>query len=154
MVEIRPAAPADIGPIRQLLVDSRLPVERLDANVEFFVARQRGAGATQLAGCVGLERHGSSGLLRSLAVDAAQRGQGISRKLVEVLFERARDMGVTEIVILTTDAVDYFRRMGFAVIPREEVTPAVRDSWQFAAQVCESAACLRLVLEPGTRNVS
>ncbi len=151
MVQIGPAAPSDTERIRDLLITSRLPAERLDADVEFFVARQQ--GTTELAGCVGLERYGGSGLLRSLAVDAAHRGRGISRQLIEALLDRARELDLTEIIILTTDAVDYFRRIGFAVIPREDVDPAVRNSWQFAAQVCESAACLRLVLGSGARTL-
>jgi N-acetylglutamate synthase-like GNAT family acetyltransferase len=36
--------------------------------------------------------------------------------------------------------------MGFEAIPRDQVPAEVRDSWEFKADCCGSATCMRMTL--------
>jgi amino-acid N-acetyltransferase len=59
--------------IQAMLSKAGLPVEDLStAPVRFWLARQ----GRSLAGAIGIERYGSAGLLRSLAVDPGHQGLG------------------------------------------------------------------------------
>jgi len=58
--------------------------------------------------------------IRSLAIAEAHQRQGLGRRLVEALLEDARLLGLPRVFCLTYQ-VDFFREMGFHVIPRESL---------------------------------
>ena len=70
------AEAASLSPVRSLLRDASLPESDLrEEHMEaFFVSR---AGDEGILACVGLERFGDTALLRSLAVRADARGNGV-----------------------------------------------------------------------------
>jgi predicted N-acetyltransferase YhbS len=51
--------------------------------------------------------------LQELVVDTGHRGQGIGRKLVESVLERARAGGSVEVTVPTRRAGRYYERLGF-----------------------------------------
>lgn len=53
--------------------------------------------------------------VRTLAVDPARRGQGLGDRLLAVLLDTARAVGVARVFVLTF-AVDFFTRHGFTPI--------------------------------------
>jgi len=97
-------------------------------------------------GCVGLEFYGKTALLRSLAVLPQQRGRGLGARLAGEILDRARRLGASEAVLLTTTVQAMAARMGFQVVPRESMPAAVRSSWEFKADCCGTATCMRLPL--------
>jgi len=58
--------------------------------------------------------------VRSLAVDEANRGQGVGRKLVEWCVEEARRLGIRELLSLTYEQ-RFFEKLGFEVVPKESL---------------------------------
>ncbi len=54
--------------------------------------------------------------VRSLAVDAAERGNGVGTMLVDDLRQRAHDEGFDKIAAFT-HAPGYFSQMGFSIVP-------------------------------------
>src|SRR5439155_19390694 len=52
--------------------------------------------------------------LQELMVDPEYRNQGIGRRLVEEIVERARAGGAIEVTVPTRRAADYYLRLGFA----------------------------------------
>ncbi len=54
--------------------------------------------------------------VRSLAVDARERGNGVGAMLVETLRQRAHDEGF-ETISAFTHAAGYFSQMGFSIVP-------------------------------------
>lgn len=106
----------------------------------YFVVREDDG---RVVGVAGLEVHGEDALLRSVAVDADYRGQGIARELVGAALERARVLRLRAVYLLTTGAEDYFVRHGFAACAREEAPPAVRESWEFRSGCPKTAVLMK-----------
>jgi L-amino acid N-acyltransferase YncA len=140
---VRLATTADWPAIARLLTDAALPLDGAEAHVGDFVLAECGEG---LAGCAALERYGAVALLRSVAVAPAHRGVGLGVALVEATVDRARQIGVETLVLLTTTAERFFPRFGFRVIPRDEAPDAVRASAEFRGACPASATVMRLDL--------
>ncbi len=138
----RPAAPDDWTHIAALLTSVHLPLDGAQEHLDSFLAAFR---ADTLAGVAGLERYGSVGLLRSVAV--AERGTGLGLELVRRLLDRAAADGLTHVVLLTTTAADYFPRFGFRRILRQDVPLAVQESVEFKSACPASAVVMELALQ-------
>ena len=94
-----------------------------------------------------MERHGDSGLLRSVAVDVEWRGRGIAERLIEDRIAWARRTGIRDLYLLTTTAASYFPRFGFTPVDRADVADGIKASSEFA-DVCPSSATV-MKLSPG-----
>ena len=106
----------------------------------YFVVREDDG---RVVGVAGLEVHGENGLLRSVAVDEDYRGQGLGARLVEAILERSERLSLGAVYLLTTDARDYFARLGFADCPREEAPSAIGASWEFTTGCPATAAFMK-----------
>lgn len=98
-------------------------------------------------GVAGLEVHGSDGVLRSVAVAPALRGQGLGARLTDRVLEVARSEGLNRVYLLTTTAEEYFPRHGFRRIQRSDASAAVQRSVEFR-EACPASA-VAMVLELG-----
>lgn len=101
------------------------------------------AVADDPVGCVGLERHGDVGLLRSLAVRPDRRGEGLGSDLVAAIEREASARGLGELYLLTTDAAEFFAALGYERVRRESVPEAIRESEEFADLCPDSAVAMR-----------
>ena len=131
--------------IEALLAEVDLPGAGIRENIGNFLVARAG---DRVVGCVGLELYGATALLRSLAVLPEQRGSGLGARLAGEILDRARRLGAREAVLLTTGVQAMAARMGFQAVPRELVPAAVRGSWEFKADCCGTATCMRLALAP------
>jgi amino-acid N-acetyltransferase len=134
------AGDSDLPEIRRLLARNALPTSDLErSQPSFVVARDDCA----LVGAGGLEVFESTGLLRSVVVDAAHRRAGLGRVIVAAVERAARRRGVTDLVLLTESARDFFASLGYADIARDEVPEPVRRSAEFQSLCPQSAHCMR-----------
>jgi amino-acid N-acetyltransferase len=62
--------------------------------------------------------------VRTLAVDPAWRGRGVGSRLLTVLLDQARELGVRRLFCLTFE-VEFFSRHGFHVVDGTPVAPEV-----------------------------
>lgn len=139
MATIREATPADLPAVRALLQEAALPVADLqEASIAFLVAEREGA----VVGAVGLERHASTGLLRSLVVAPGERGQGTGDALAAALEAKASSTGISELVLLTQTAAPFFARRGYSAIERAAAPEAVQASAEFRSLCPASATCM------------
>lgn len=132
----RPAEPGDWPAIEALLAAARLPLDGAAEHLDNFVL---GMADTQLRCIGGFEQYGAAALLRSVAVDASQRGTGTGQRLLEHLRQRAKGQGVEELYLLTTTAADFFGKRGFSVIARADTPAALQASREFQG-VCPASA--------------
>jgi N-acetylglutamate synthase-like GNAT family acetyltransferase len=140
---IRDAAPADLEAIRALLTSLKLPVDGVAEHLGRFMVLELDG---RFAGTAGLEVYGERGLLRSLAVAPSRQGVGFGQYLYEAVVDRARELGVRELFLLTETAERFFRHNGFAVVPRAAAGPELNGSVEFRAACPASAVCMRLRL--------
>ena len=126
------AKPKDLEAVAALLNTCKLPANDLEAH-EFIVA----VDENMIVGCIGMELEGP--LLRSLAVDPANRKQGIAGELCARLLRHAGDQDVKNLYLLTDSADKFFERIGFQRINREDAPESVRTHKQFT-ELCPSSA--------------
>lgn len=140
---VRPATQSDYEAVVGLLQAANLPLAGvLRTLAGFYVAEDRG----RILGAVGLELHGTDGLLRSAVVDPAARGTGLGHALVGRLLGDARERGLEAVYLLTTTAERWFPRFGFSRIERDDVPDQVRASVEFREACPASAVVMRAKL--------
>ena len=93
-------------------------------------------------GVVGLELFDENALLRSLAVSAEQRGNGLGSGLLHAVETEAVRRGVTSLFLLTTTATSFFERAGYKACDRQTVPPAIAATREFSDICPDSADCL------------
>ncbi|TXH69608.1 MAG: GNAT family N-acetyltransferase [Thiothrix sp.] len=122
--------------IAVLLETHHLPSQDLaQANDSYFW----GLGSPEYYAAIGLERYGSEGLLRSLVVDVAKRGQGLGRELVAWVEQYAQDEGIKQLYLLTTTAKPFFETLGYQSITRAQLPTSIQSTSQVQG-VCPTSA--------------
>ncbi len=134
--QIRPARKKDIRAIQLLTrkaVEAEELVRRTRTDIEknladyyiFEIDRNPVA-------CVALHVYPDqkTGELASLYVDPAQENQGIGRKLIQFVETRAREMGLTDLIALSTQTFTYFQsKGGFSEGTPDDLPPARREKY-------------------------
>jgi amino-acid N-acetyltransferase len=141
---IRPGQRADMPAILALLQSARLPTTDLASAVELRTWVMESSGS--LHGVIALERFGTDGLLRSLAVEPGYRRVGVGRELVARLEHDAFASGVRKLVLLTETAESFFQSLGYERVDRGDVGDAVQGSAEFRSLCPASAACMAKTL--------
>jgi amino-acid N-acetyltransferase len=137
---LRRAKKPDLPAIERLLVENKLPFEDISGHLDtYFVAEADGA----LVGVAGLEPCGEVALLRSVAVDAKRREEGVGHALVVYAIEQGCALGCRALYLLTTTAERYFQRFGFQPIQRGDAPDSVRQTHEFTTACPQSATVMR-----------
>lgn len=136
--------PRDEEGVRALLEQCGLPTADLAVSRPELLGWRDPAG---LAGVVGVEALGETGLLRSLAVRPDQRGTGLGTRLTVEAERWAAQRGVRQLFLLTTSAAPFFARHGYAIVERALVPAEIRTTTEFAT-VCPSTAIVMQKLLP------
>lgn len=136
---LRGATAADQPDILALLAASGLPTGDLKGGAlpHFIVAE----GAGCLMGCAAVETFASAGLLRSLAVAPEARGTGLGSRLLAAAERIAREAGLHQLYLLTTDQGGFFANHGYHAEERAQVPAAILAHPQFAGLCPASARC-------------
>ncbi len=136
MIDVRRGTASDLNDVRGLLERSRLPLDGLTDDAVVVVACDQSG---RIVGSAALEEFANGALLRSVAVDAAIRGQRLGIRLTQAALDLAALRGHGDIYLLTTTAAGFFPRFGFALIERSAVPADVRSSVEFVS-ACPSSA--------------
>lgn len=95
-----------------------------------------------IVGTGGLEFYGPYALLRSVAVRKDLQGKSIGKTIVNDLLRKAGEQKVTAIYLLTETAHDYFSRLKFRDVERNDAPEEIRSSSEFSNVCPASAACM------------
>ncbi len=143
-LSIRLASAGDEPTLRALLATGSLfSADLSTARQEYLLVERAG----KPVGCIGLERAGESGLLRSFAVAPEHQARGVGTLLFARMLALARERGVRGLYLLTATAERYFLARGFERIDRWAVPAAIASTEEFRGSCCATAACLMLLLE-------
>lgn len=138
----RPATPADLPAVEQLLRETQLITAGVPEHIQDFLVVEDGG---RIVASAGLERYGGFGLLRSVAVASDHRDRGLARLLVLRILDDAAAQQMRAVYLFTSTAADYFRRFGFVLVEREDVAGPVRASQEYG-ECCASATAMMLRL--------
>jgi N-acetylglutamate synthase-like GNAT family acetyltransferase len=139
---VRPAKPADLPAIENLLTVSYLPTAGVADHLPTFLV----ADMDGVAGVIGLELAGEHALLRSLAVAGKQRKQGLGSALFQQALDQARRAGATTAYLLTNTAAQFVARWGFTPIARNDIPVGLLTASALATACPASSACLQKTL--------
>jgi amino-acid N-acetyltransferase len=134
--QIRPAKKKDVRAIHRLTqkaVDAEELVKRTRADIEknvgdyyiFEIDKNPVA-------CVALHSYAEQrqGELASLYVDPSHENQGIGRKLIQFVENKARESGLAELITLSTQTFTYFQsKGGFSDGTPDDLPPARREKY-------------------------
>ncbi len=123
----------------RLLTANDLPAAAVRTTPERFYVASAGG---ERVGVGGLETRGDAGLLRSVVVERARRGEGYGAALCRALEAVAERQGVERLYLLTTTASDFFARRGYVETDRETAPQAIRETRQFADRCPATATCM------------
>jgi len=127
-LEFGVATRSALSEVKRLLADSDLPQSDVEPHFDDFIVARSG---DSIVGVVGIERHGRSGLLRSLCVRRDFRRRGIAEQLCALIESHAGNIGISELYLLTTTAERYFAKRGFSECARDVVPTSLRQTQQF-----------------------
>jgi amino-acid N-acetyltransferase len=139
-MEVGRATAGDLPAIETLLSTAGLP---LDGAAVAFEAGVVGRDRDRLVAAAAVERYDSFGLLRSVVVAADRRGTHLGRTIVAAAEALARELGVNELFLLTETAVDWFPRLGYVPVARDQVPDVVRGSVEFTTACSVTAVAMR-----------
>lgn len=137
-IAIRPAIAAEEAAVSNLLLTAGLVA--LDPTAQFgpqYAVAVAGDGV--LVGVAGMERHGSNGLLRSVAVAKEMQRQRIGKLLTSDRLRWAEEHGLHSVFLLTTTARDYWKQFGFTEIDRAAAPPEIQGSHEWSS-ACPATA--------------
>jgi amino-acid N-acetyltransferase len=154
-VQVRPARVGDLAVLEGFIAaytgDGTL-LARSRTNLVHYVrdfrlavdgsGRLIGSGALQLVSETLAE-------IRSLAVDPAWRGAGLGSRIVRVLLDDARRLGVERVFCLTR-RTDFFAHLGFAVAPMERYPDKI---WNDCRLCPRREACDEIAMELAISSV-
>jgi amino-acid N-acetyltransferase len=134
---IRPAKKKDVRAI-QMLTKQAVEAEELVKRSRTMIEKTLGdyfifeVDKNPVA-CVALHLYPeqNKGELASLYVSASHENQGIGRKLIQFAENRARELGLRELLALSTQAFTYFQsKAGFAEGTPDDLPPARREKYE------------------------
>jgi N-acetylglutamate synthase-like GNAT family acetyltransferase len=146
IITIKKASSSRLAEVLEILSAVGLPHEGVEVHLDDFLIAQRGDG--KAIGCVGMERHGKIGLLRSAAALPEYQGQGIGNKLIQQILKQAAGKDVAEVALLTTTAKEFFEdRFGFKETKRSDYESGLANSPEWNLPRCSSASFMTLKLD-------
>lgn len=135
MLEIRWATEGDEPVLAELLVSCGLEPMSV-AGGDVVIAFE---GKTLVASG-GLEHLEDHGWVRSIAVAVDRRGNGLARRMLERVVERARERQLRRLWLMTETAEGFFAAQGFAPCARVEAPEVIRGFAQWTG--CPGTAVL------------
>lgn len=129
--------------VLQLLKDNDLPTSDIIPEESIFLGA---FSKSKLVGCIGLQKIGEFGLLRSLAVESDYRRNRIGNGLTGALIKEAMHLAIPALYLLTTDAESFFKKAGFSKIDKSEAPQSVKETKQYSEICSDSAVVMRMIL--------
>lgn len=119
----------DVEAIACLLEKNKLPFSDIGENVIDFIVGRKDC---KIIGCVGMEKYGDHGLLRSFAVDSECRNPGVGKELYYRILKRALQFNIKTMHLLTDSANEYFSKVGFVATDRKNAPLEITKTAEFS----------------------
>lgn len=123
----------------ELLKQQDLPTTDIDEDKQLYLLLD----SERLIGTAGLEIFEDCALLRSVSVVKEEQGKGHGKFINRQIEHFAKESGIKCMYLLTNTARDFFTRLGYCNIKREEAPAAIKQTAEFAS-LCPSTAVLMI----------
>lgn len=125
-----PLTPADAPDLLRFLARADLTGSGLrDPAVRLWVLRDA-AGRVQGSAGYELSEDGRQALIRSVAVDASRRGEGLGLRLAGFTLERAAEEGARQAWLFSRHRGPFWRRLGFEPVDRDALVRVLAGTHQ------------------------
>ncbi len=139
-LQLKHAKLEDLPLIKDLLLKENLPASDIVMDIiHIFLFYDK----KNLVGMTGLENFREHGLLRSVVVVDEFKGKGKGKTMCMLTMEKALEMGVEELYLLTETAEDFFKSQGFETVNKEEAPGFIKSTTEFKNLSPASAAFMR-----------
>ncbi len=126
MVKLEKAKLLDIPAMQDLVAQEvkdgiilQRSIDEVSTNIRSYVLAKDG---DKVIGYTALHIHSPRlAEIRSLIVSSEYRGKNIGKKIVDFALNEAKEIGVTEEVLVLTYLPDFFKKIGFIEIPKETI---------------------------------
>lgn len=133
----------DLNKIKNLLDENDLPFEDLESsNVQMFSTFKQ----SEQIGIIGFEGYKDIALLRSMVVLEKYRNKYYGKEICIALLKLLKEQGFIEVYLLTTTAKEFFKKLGFISISRNEVPTVIRNTTEFSSLCPDTAQCMFIKL--------
>jgi amino-acid N-acetyltransferase len=140
---LKHAKKEDLPLITDILIKESLPASDVVLDIiQIYLFYDK----NQLVGITGLENFSKYGLLRSVAVVEEYKGKGFGKTMCNLTMEKAKELGVEELYLLTTTAEKFFESIGFSTIEKDLAPGFIQSTTEFKALCPASAAFMRKIL--------
>jgi N-acetylglutamate synthase-like GNAT family acetyltransferase len=127
---LRPLTPADVPDLLRFLARADLTGSGLrDPAVRLWVLRDATGRVLGSAGYE-LSEDGRQALIRSVAVDASRRGEGLGLRLAGFTLERAAAEGARQAWLFSRHRGPFWRRLGFEPVDRDALVRVLAGTHQ------------------------
>ncbi|WP_330630258.1 arsenic resistance N-acetyltransferase ArsN2 [Halocatena halophila] len=145
-VRLEPVDNETVEHATALLSDAGLPTQDIRGAPDWlYMAHSNG----RRIGVGGIQSVDGYGLVRSVVIEPAVRGQGYGSALCQALERRGTERGIEELYLLTTTAATFFEAIGYETCDRSAAPPAIQKTDQFDALCPATASCLRKSIAHG-----
>lgn len=135
-LNLKHAQKEDLPLIKDILIKESLPASDIILDIiQIYLFYDN----DQLVGITGLENFSKFGLLRSVAVVENYKGKGFGKTMCNLTMEKAVELGVEELYLLTTTAEKFFVSIGFESIDRNLAPGFIRSTTEFK-NLCPASA--------------
>jgi len=130
---------SEINSVKKLLQSVELPDSDLEASpIHFFGIKEK----NEIIATGALEIYGKNAVLRSVAIKPNLQKSGFGKQIVDFLEQKAGELGVENLFLLTTTAESFFRKLNYQPIQREMCPEGIKSSAQFKDICPSTASCL------------
>ncbi|WP_221567312.1 GNAT family N-acetyltransferase [Alkalihalobacillus sp. TS-13] len=125
MLSFRPAETNDAPSIKKFVAQAGLSNEGIEECIQTFIILE--TDKKKMAGTVGLERFGESGLIRSLVLDKEYSSEELLLRLLTAIIRLADQQGIKTVYLLTK-VTSIFYTLGFMEVPYGKVPESLLES--------------------------
>lgn len=131
----------EFGSFREAVKNAGLPHQDLNYQSQVLISYYQN---DEMIGTGGLEVLDRFGLLRSVSVSPDHRSQNIGKQITSDILKNAQNSNLEGIYLLTETAKDYFQKLGFKEVSRDQVPEEIKSTTEFAA-VCPASAAVMVM---------
>lgn len=122
---------------REAVKSAGLPHQDLNYQNQVLISYYDG---NKLVGTGGLEVINQFALLRSVSVNATNRGQNLGKQITADLLKSVEKSKLDAVFLLTETAKDFFEKQGFEPVSRDSAPVEIQSTTQFSSMCPVSAS--------------